>query len=189
MPKFSVKKTNDEVFNYLCEFIDQECDDYTLFAGCEPLRKGQYGYIPVKGYDFMFLLAVAMKATKGKKFIDAGCGPGFTLKMAKACGLEAEGVEINPKHVKYAINQKLKVHAADMNKFDFRPYDIVYSYVPLMGGAFGKWSEEVSFEAKPGTVFIAPTFTAAWVLPKNGKFETVYQDDKVPGTIIKKIAA
>lgn len=167
----------------VCEVVVDEMSERYADQNMKPLdEKKSFGFVPVKAFDFMVLAQVAYdyfkKTNKTQpKFVDAGCGPGFTLKMAEQIGYEAEGVENNTKHIEFAKRSNLTIHQGDITKYDFTPYDVFYAYVPLLKETFGNWTEKVLKAAKPDTIFISADMDWTWKYPKDCSFETIYMDN------------
>ncbi len=106
-----------------------------------------YGYIPNRPYEVMMCLKVAYKllhddpshdvrSYKRYKFLDAGCGVGNIMLMAKRLGFESYGIDNDDKTI--ALARKLlrcgreKIIQADLTKYrSFGKYDVIYYFTPM----------------------------------------------------------
>ncbi len=160
-----------------------------------PPMAGAYPFIPIYGAGLVRLLSVALKHAKSsqelmgepyqygspKTFMDAGCGPGFTLDVAELVGFkDNEGVELNDFHAQYGRDKGKKIHTANMLDFDYRKFSVVYSYVPL--NPFKPFTDKVMSEAPVGAVFVWCGGTSP---PDQGEYEVVYNRS---GIVVKKVA-
>ncbi|MBM3233790.1 class I SAM-dependent methyltransferase [Candidatus Pacearchaeota archaeon] len=77
-------------------------------------------------FNTQWLLKLS-RQKKGKKLLDAGCGIGYFVTMARNLGLKAEGIDISPEAVKIAKKRGEKVILGDLRKMSFksRSFDIV----------------------------------------------------------------
>jgi SAM-dependent methyltransferase len=72
----------------------------------------------------------------GKRFVDAGCGLGFTCALASQLGFRAFGLEIDEETI--AMGKKLFPYSVDYIKTDIQKYkkygdcDVVYMYMPIV---------------------------------------------------------
>ncbi len=155
-----------------------------------------YPYVPMYTENLVRMLVFARKHAKCEaelnngtvgppnysrvfSFMDAGCGPGYTLDIAEAVGFDRrEGVELNPAHAEFARSEGRTVHTGDMLTFDFSPYSVVYSYVPIR--PFNRFTDRLAKEAKVGTLFV---LCGGFSLPNEGQFEVIYNKS---GMIVRK---
>ena len=163
-----------------------------------PPIEGAYPFIPMYGFMLVQLLTVARKYAKVTpnntwhqhlSFIDAGCGPGFTLEMAEHVGFDkCEGVELNDTHIEFGRKKGLTIHKKNIMDFDYTPFHVVYSYIPFV--PFKTFTDKVMKEAKIGTIFVLVGNTTP---PDEGKYETVYSttDSQILmgtcGIVIRKV--
>ena len=119
-----------------------------------------YACIPLNVDRFMYLVADAVRAYKGKektKFIDAGCGVGDKIVLANMFFDYTYGVELSKFIASCGreINNlgSTQILEGDITTFDFSPYNIVYAYNPIQTevGMF-KFFKNLVKTAKPGTV-------------------------------------
>jgi SAM-dependent methyltransferase len=127
-------------------------------------------YVAMYASEFARMSELALRACEGdKSFIDAGCGPGFTLELAKAVGFKTvDGVELHKYHSVFAEKRGHKIHKVDMREFDYTPYSVIYSYVPIP--AFDEWTRKVAQAARVGTVFVSRT---GWSVPFQDQFQMI----------------
>lgn len=159
--------------------------------------KGRFGFIPIDTDEFVKQLDFVINRIFNKKieingeklrFLDAGCGVGVTVCIARKMGLNARGIEINPKLIElssYVFNKKECITEGDIIKFtNYHNYDIIYYYCPLADNNLEiKFEKKVEKELKIGGVIIAnQKLSNSYGNNKNFKeYENEY------GTILKKI--
>jgi len=70
----------------------------------------------------------------GKKFIDAGCGVGIICGIARECGLDSFGIEINPilNDASGTMFPEVKFYNVDIMNFnEYSNFDIVFYFIPF----------------------------------------------------------
>jgi len=98
-----------------------------------------------------------LKLKKNKKILDAGCGIGQYVSVARALGFKASGLDISEEAVSIARKRKEKAILGDMRKMPFRSnsYEIV-----IAGGSLehfpetSKAVEEISRVLKPQGILL-----------------------------------
>jgi len=72
---------------------------------------------------------------KKLKFLDAGCGIGNIMILAKICGFDVSGIEYNTtthRYCKEIHEYDAHVIKGDITKFkSYHKYDVIYYYVPI----------------------------------------------------------
>lgn len=76
--------------------------------------------------------AVKKSLSETLKFLDIGCGRGEFLELAKVCGFEVEGVEINRIYVEICQNKGFKVYHTDGLSFLKNTPDEQYHIISLI---------------------------------------------------------
>lgn len=107
-------------------------------------------------YNTQWILKLS-RQKKGKKLLDAGCGIGYFITMARKLGLKAEGIDISSEAVKIAKKRREKVTLGDLRKMPFKnnSFDIV-----LAEGSVEHFPEtekalkEIARVIKPNGIFI-----------------------------------
>jgi SAM-dependent methyltransferase len=100
------------------------------------------------------------------RFVDAGCGTGMTLQLAREIGhhmgklVEVEGIELQEDLVRYAGRRGLTVFQRDLSEFDYSPYDIVYVYQPMK--CMSAIMDRIRAGVRPGAVIIAVVHGQDW---------------------------
>jgi SAM-dependent methyltransferase len=153
----------DFAYHYKNELLNEKCD------------KNSWNYIPNNDYfDFYKILKKAIKLIgKGDcynaKFLDAGCGVGITLGIAKSIGFVTTGLELQDKSIKIAKNIfGQTVIKADILKFKkYGDYDLIYFYCPFRGGG-----KQIEFEKIVADQIKVNAFVLAWDCGH------VFEDDK-----------
>ena len=95
------------------------------------------------------------------RFLDAGCGIGNIVLLAKVSGFDAYGIDINPDLIeiaghllKYDQNNLDKQDILSYNKYNY--FDVVYYYCPLQNSVMEKKFEaKVENDLKVGGIIIA----------------------------------
>jgi hypothetical protein len=115
------------------------------------------------------------------RFVDAGSGTGMTLHLAREVGqllgksVEAEGVELLGSMVQYARKRGFTIHACDLRDFDYRPYNVVYLYLPMQ--RMSDVMDRIRATVLPGTVIIAVVSGEIWT--GRAGFRVLYQHRSV----------
>ncbi len=151
-----------------------------------------FPFMPMGGPNLVKLLYAASRARRYRSennFIDAGAGPGFVLELAKMIGFnDCQGVELNPVHVEYEIKKQLNIHLSDMMEFDYKPFSVIYSYIPFR--PFNLFTDKVMQEAEVGTIFI--WCGGSFKMPERGEYVKIYgkahEHYEKDGIVIKKVA-
>lgn len=136
-------------------------------------RRLRYPFIPLSIEivlrDLMFL---KKKFQYGATFIDAGCGIGWVVNLAKACGFNATGVEIEPENVDIAKKVfNADVRQGDILEWDFSKYDIIYYYWPIIDEKLQKkFENHVEDQMKVGAVLV-PHMKRDRKIEKDKRFE------------------
>lgn len=91
------------------------------------------------------------------KFIDAGAGIGWIVRMAYRLGFQASGVELIAENVKVAETIfGVRVQCGDIRDIDYSKFDVVYYYCPINANEIqAKFERKVEKEMKPGAILIA----------------------------------
>lgn len=93
-------------------------------------REKRWHYVPSNFNSIVELLEVYGTDLKGKSFIDVGAGTSAIPKIFKMFGCEkAVGLEYN--NVLVLLDTDHMLIEGDMLTYDFKEYDILYSYNPL----------------------------------------------------------
>jgi hypothetical protein len=124
------------------------------------------GYHPENGYIPML------------KFLDCGCGIGFTVLLAGIAGFDSHGIELNSKLIKVAnvLNypQKTIKRANVLTYAEYSEYDIIYFYCPLRNRKLEeKFEEKVEKDMKVGAYLIA-NLKASMKIIKDSRFKLIH---------------
>ena len=91
------------------------------------------------------------------KFLDAGCGIGWVTQLAQGYGYDSYGIDIEPHNI--YIAKRLfnwysgKFEVADITKYQYKDYDVVYYYVPIRDEELeSKFEKKVNRELKIGSI-------------------------------------
>jgi len=131
--------------------MEQEWNETT------PKLENAYGFQPFRMHDFRVMLMIAASNTKGRKFLDAGCGIGSKVWVAQnEFGLDAYGIDIVDEYLSQAHSIGVRAGFADIRDYQaFGEYDIIYYY-----GPFREYGEQAAFETrlhaemKPGALLM-----------------------------------
>lgn len=111
------------------------------------------------------------------KFLDAGCGIGNTMLLARKIGLDAYGLEIDPTILRFAKeigicpNNIIKQNILTYKSYG--KYDIIYFYRPIKNGAKQtKFEKHVKDQMKQGAILI-PNLMADQRLETDTRFKKV----------------
>ena len=92
-----------------------------------------YHYIPSKSGMLLNVIKDIQKTTKKlntKSFIDIGCGNPLIPKIFDILGVNvSKGLEFDPRYLK--LDKKNYLIQGDLLTYDFKDYDILYSYNPI----------------------------------------------------------
>jgi hypothetical protein len=144
-------------------YFNQSTDFYTdsdksrFDTGCE----GQYPYIPSAAEDLLFL--PKRFTQNARHFIDVGCGIGDkTILFSLLYGVPSAGLEYDfytyaiAKHtadMDYMSNRLLGFYHADAFTFDFKDFDRVFTYVPIISDKLLQFYQHIVDTIKTGTLW------------------------------------
>lgn len=130
--------------------------------------KGRYPFIPLSTDYFIkqlnFLLKSGLCKPKGRRkqltFLDAGCGVGATVCIARKMGFDSKGIEINPDLIKISsliFNKKERVEEGDILEYKkYNKFDVIYYYCPFEDSTLErKFERIVESKIRRGGVIIA----------------------------------
>jgi SAM-dependent methyltransferase len=165
-------------------------------------KKGAWEFIPIRTgdilstfYPLQIYLDRTLKApTYRYKFLDAGCGIGNVLLLARAMGLAGEyhGLELFPKTHKAAVKfvgegnkdyiNNIKIIKKDILKFkSYADYDIIYYFHPLRDPEKEiKFEKKIENEMKVGAILI-PRLKRDFSIEKDPRFEKLQLKDTNAG--------
>jgi ubiquinone/menaquinone biosynthesis C-methylase UbiE len=129
-----------------------------------------------------------------KKILDAGCGEGYNSRLLAQKGAQVVGVDISPRMIELAREEErrdpmgIAYHVAsfsDLEGFDSRSFDIVVSFMALMGapGYEEAVSEFFRVLRKGGGLYISishPCFMTEkvnWIEDKQGNAVSIANSD------------
>lgn len=145
--KRSHKGTIDGAYPFIPMDVSHFCD--VVYKAFELLNKDRGITKPLYcGYQ------------QGYTFIDAGCGPGLTLTLARAIGFgKVMGVDIDPNMVEMAkiLNPEAKIFCQDIRKCRmYGKANVVYYFVPMYNNSMQEQFEQYLARClKPGAFVIA----------------------------------
>lgn len=148
------------IFFLLCFLIGITV--YTLFLIYSSAKGSPY--VPSKQKEIDYILA-QIKITKGKRFIDVGCGDGRVVRAAvKNYNVKGVGVDINPILIYIArlyslifnVRSNINFVRADILKISYKSYS--YIYIFLMPSLITKLKSIFEKELKKGTIVISHGF-------------------------------
>lgn len=123
-------------------------------------RAELHWYEPLRVDHFLEALEMATAHAPGRKYLEVGCGIGTKLVLARSLGLDVTGIEIREPYVAAAryLSPETNVLLGDARGFDnYRDYDIVYAYRPVVGEAGQAAFEEYLARAlRTDAVLISP---------------------------------
>lgn len=147
----------DNMQRYLSHYIqDENLRRYKRGSGqsATQAKHGSYAFIPMpsrrilstlmKAYDYLWKRSSSRQELS---FLDAGCGVGNIMLLARAVGFDAYGLELDPTTIRFAkiINPFWK----DIQKqniltyLSYGEFDVVYYYCP-----FNNMRKEAQFEKR-----------------------------------------
>jgi SAM-dependent methyltransferase len=136
----------------------QAVDEAWRTSDPEGLPPGGVPFLPMKVGDFALLLAEAVPAAGGVRFLDAGCGPGTKLWLAEYWyRLRVTGVDALPAHVAAANEGRdppVAVQADLRDWAGFGGFDIVLLNRPVQGSQMPVFERRVMAALAPGAVLI-----------------------------------
>jgi SAM-dependent methyltransferase len=136
---------------------------YLREANEKGYEKG-YSFIPLN--RFPEILDVAMEfskhlGVKKPRFLDVGCGFGFTLALAEEKGCDASGIEFFPSYVHVGNRFLCRLCNAEITQCDaltfgdYGKFDIIYYYEPMTDAELMmKLSEKIHSEMSEKCVFV-----------------------------------
>lgn len=95
-------------------------------------RNVNYPYIPIDAsmLTAVFIDILKLKDYESKSFIDIGAGNNAVINIANILGFKKpKGLEINKLYLNLDIDNNLI--EGDLTTFDFKDFDILYSYNPI----------------------------------------------------------
>jgi len=153
------------------------------------LEKARYNFIPLNMNVVMNILNELHDSiiSKGKydsryvKFLDAGCGIGWIVKLAQAIGFNASGIELDKDNVKVAttiFGLDDRVKQGDILQHKYSTYDIIYYYCPIADTKLQKQFErKVEEGMKVGSILV-PCMKQDKRINKDKRFKLVSKPDK-----------
>ena len=113
------------------------------------------GWLPYPMFDFIALLAEAMPAVQGPKFLDVGCGPGTKMRIAEVMfGMNVAGLEISPSLATAAREAGLAVEETDARAWlGYGEADLVFLNRPVAPPE--RLERHIMRLMKPGAVLIS----------------------------------
>ena len=152
------------------------------------LEDARYNFIPLGIGSVMKLLNDARALCLDKKgwlndyrFLDAGCGIGWIVKLARGIGFNASGIELDENNVEVAktlFNLKGYVKQGDILKHKYPNYDIIYYYCPIFNKTLQmKFERKVEDEMIVGS-FLIPCMKQDRGIEKDKRFELVSKQNR-----------
>jgi SAM-dependent methyltransferase len=119
------------------------------------------GWFPYPPADFIAMLAEAMPAAQGPRFLDVGCGPGTKLRLARAMfSLDVAGLEIAPEMAAAAREAGLKVAENDARSWmGYGAADIIFMNRPVV--PLGNLERHIMRLMKPGAILMSVNGTTS----------------------------
>ncbi len=155
-----------------------------------PVGDGRYlPWMPFQIPDFLALLAEAIPATPGTRFLGIGAGPGTKELLAREIfGLDVTCLEINPAYSATAEAAGLDVITADALDFTgYGAYDLLWFYRPMRDPDLQAALEKAVWDGmSPGAVVICASLEAP---PPQARFWPVLEDTDRPRGIWCKLPA
>jgi SAM-dependent methyltransferase len=150
------------------EMMDCLCRRFRGFGHPNDHSDGKYEYIPmdIKVIRNEIKFVSDILKTKNRihdlKFLDAGCGIGVTLLVARRYGFKPFGIEFNAKLAEIAVRlsevwTKDNVFIGDILDYkDYNKFDVIYYYCPFEDRELQATFEKiVENAAKKGAIIIA----------------------------------
>lgn len=143
---YITKQTNGALMSMFCKFVQKrrlEIVGEKRKTSYIQKRVGAHPFIPLRADTrFMGALIYIKKYLDSnrrygiRKFLDAGCGIGNIMVLAKEIGFDVHGLEIDPKTIAKAKEVFPHIHG-HIEKYniltykDYGKYDVIYYYQPL----------------------------------------------------------
>ena len=157
----------------------------------QPAPAGDRRYLPWMPFqipEFLALLAEAIPATTGSRFLEIGAGIGTKMLLAREIfGLDVTGIEISDEHAQAALSQGLDVLTCDALDFTgYGAYDLIWFYRPVRDPDLQAALEKAVWDGmSPGAVVICAALEAP---PSPARFWPVLEDLDRPRGIWCKIS-
>ena len=159
---------SDEVFKWLHVALNgaQQSE--------EAIQRSCFPDIGLPNSDFLahlhaaYRLCLALKRTKGVRFLDVGCGGGLKVYSALRYFEDAQGFDLEPAYVEaserlFSLDPTAKATVFKQDALTFEGYDafdVIYFYRPISDDAvLHQLEERITSMARPETVLIAPYIT------------------------------
>ena len=129
-----------------------------LPAQPDPSEFFDWDPLPLK--DFLVVMRVAMAASRGRRFLDVGCGIGTKLAFMLGMGWDVAGIDRHKPYLDAAgeLCPGAALTCADARDVEFFDADIVYMYGPARDEPLRTEIERHVIERiAPGTVLVVPT--------------------------------
>lgn len=126
-----------------------------------------FAYDPLPIADFFSGVQIAVPFTRGRRFLDIGCGIGTKLMLMHYLGWEVAGIDRHEPYVKAArkLIPEASLTCADLRDVGSFTADFVYMYRPGVSDALEDALERHVISClTPGTVLYLPlrTFNSSW---------------------------
>lgn len=150
-----------------------------------------YVVLPQLIYVFDYLNRVEQKYKYGFSFLDAGCGVGNIMMLARAVGFEVHGLEIDPITIEFAavINpywQQIKQQNV-LTYNSYGKFDVVYYYCPFSCKKEIEFEERVENQMKVGAVLIANMKQSSAIIRDKRFRRVTFKGSGFPHAIYKKV--
>lgn len=149
-------------------------------------RNKSYPFIPYTPSIAIEQLMIAFNHLKNipgtKRFLDAGCGIGNIMLLARTMGFDVCGLEIDPTVIKVAkqINRDIASDIKKQNITTYKKYsnfDVIYYFCPIdQREKQQKFEEYVENQMKVGAILI-PNYKASGKIRKDKRFNIIEPED------------
>lgn len=132
----AISEIAHDLNTYFCRLLYKQANNLVT-SDRNPRSKDGYEYIPADPYSIMRALKMAKLLVSSKTaptFMDYGCGPGLTMKLAQKEGFRSFGIDIVQEYLDFVNLNSGKTELADLldkKTYKGRSYDVVYFYCPL----------------------------------------------------------
>jgi len=133
-------------------------------------------------------------------FLDAGCGIGNIMLLARSAGFDVSGIDLNPDLIELA-HYLLDSHVVHENSFTldianilsynkYNTFDVIYYYHPLSDSKLeSEFEKKVEDEAKEGAIIIA-ALKRDWTIIRDKRFRRLkYLESTSDASVFQKICA